>query len=59
MGVFQLIHHGDVVQFDVEVLVDALEGAANGDVILELNSDFVVDQRLEEAAMAGRQLSRV
>lgn len=51
MWVFQLIDDANVVKFDVEVLVDALEGAAYGDVVLELDGDFGVDQSLEEAGM--------
>lgn len=37
MRVFELVQHGDVVELDVEVLVDGLEGAADGDVVLELD----------------------
>ena len=33
VGVFQLVEDGDVVEFDVEVLVDGFEGAADGDVV--------------------------
>lgn len=59
MGVLELLDDGDVVELDVEELVDALEGAADRDVILELDRDFVVDERLEEAVgevigLAGR-----
>lgn len=48
MRVFQLLDHCNVVQLDVQILVHALQCAADGDVIFELNRDFVVDQRLEE-----------
>lgn len=49
MGVLHLLDHRDVVQLDVEVLVHALQRAAHGDVILELDGDLVVHQSLEEA----------
>jgi len=38
----------DVVELDVEVLVDGLEGAADGDVVLEFEGDGLVGERLEE-----------
>jgi hypothetical protein len=47
--VLHLLDHRDVVQLDVEVLVHALQRAAHGDVILELDGDLVVHQSLEEA----------
>ena len=37
VGVFQLVEDGDVVEFDVEVLVDGFEGAADGDVVFQLD----------------------
>jgi hypothetical protein len=43
----------DVVQLDVQELVDALEGASDADLVLELDGDFVVDQGFEEAAGRG------
>ncbi len=49
MRVLELLDDGDVVELDVEELVHALEGAAELDVVLELDCDFVVDERLEEA----------
>lgn len=58
MGVLELLDDGDVVELDVEELVDALEGAADRDVILELDRDFVVDERLEEAVGGGDRVSR-
>lgn len=48
MRVFDLFYHSDIVQLDIEVLIDALECAADRDVVLELYRDFVVHQRLEE-----------
>ena len=49
MWVFHLIDNRDIIQFDVQVLVHALQSASNGYVVLELHGDFVVDKRLEEA----------
>jgi hypothetical protein len=49
MRILQLLNDGDVVKLDVEVLVDALERAAELDVVLELDGDLMVDERLEEA----------
>lgn len=48
MWVLDLLDDADVLQFDVEVLVYALECAADLDVVLELDCDLVVDQGLEE-----------
>lgn len=49
MRILQLIYHRDVIQLDVQVLVHALEGAADGDVVLEFHRYFVVHERFEEA----------
>lgn len=49
MWVFHRLGDFDIVQLDVEVLVHTLERASNGDVILQLHSDLVIDERLEEA----------
>lgn len=49
MRVLQLLDYLDLVELDVEVLVHALEGAAELDVVLELDGDLLVDERLEEA----------
>lgn len=49
MGIFQLVDHGNVVKLDVEILVYALERAAQLDVVLEFDGDLVVDEGLEEA----------
>ena len=48
MGILDLLDDLDVLELDVEVLVDALKGAADLDVVLELDCDLVVDQGLEE-----------
>ena len=53
MRVLDLLDDGDVFQLDVEVLVDALEDAADLDIILELDRDLVVDEGLEEAVVVA------
>ncbi len=50
MRILQLLHHLYIIEFDVEELIDGLECAADGDVVLELDGDFVVDEGFEEAA---------
>lgn len=50
MWILQLIEHGNVVEFDVEVLVNGFEGAADGNVVFELDGYGGVDQGFEEAA---------
>ena len=57
MGVLELVDDGDVVELDVEVLVDALEGTAEADVVLKLDSDLVVDEGFKEAAVVPRSAS--
>lgn len=37
MRVFELVEDDDVVEFDVEVLVDGFQGAADGDVVFQLD----------------------
>lgn len=55
MRVLELFDDGNFFQLDVEVLVDALEDAADLDVVLELDGDLMVDERLEETS--GRNVS--
>lgn len=55
MRILELLEHLDVVELDVEVLVDALEDAADLDVVLELDRDLVVDEGLEEAVVCVRE----
>lgn len=50
MRVFQLIDNGNVIQFYIQILVYALQGAADGDVVFELDGHGGVDQGLEKAA---------
>lgn len=54
VGILELLEHLDVVELDVEVLIDALEDAADLDVVLELDRDLVVDEGLEEAVVCVR-----
>ena len=42
------IGDGDVGQLDVEVLVDRVQGAADGEVVLQLDHDVLSDKGLEE-----------
>lgn len=55
MGILDIVDDADVVELNVEILIDALERSADLDVILELNCDLVVDERLEEAVEMGGQ----
>lgn len=48
MRVFDLLDNLDVVELDIEVLVNALEGSLELNVVLELDGDLVVDEGLEE-----------
>jgi hypothetical protein len=49
MRVLDFLHDADVLQLDIKILVDALQRAANLDVVLEFDCDLVVDQGFEEA----------
>ena len=49
VGVLDLLDDANVIELDVEVLVDALEGTADLDVVFKLDCDDCVDERLEEA----------
>jgi len=49
MGVLDVVDDRDVIQLDVEVLVHALERAADLDIVLELDRHDRVDERLEKA----------
>ena len=52
MWVFDILQDSDVIQLDVQVLIHALQRAPYRDIILELDCDFMVDERLEEAGEA-------
>lgn len=43
-----LIHRLSIIQLDIEVLVHALERPADLHFVLELDGDFVLDERFEE-----------
>jgi hypothetical protein len=49
MRVLELFHDGDIVELDVEVLVDAFESSADLNIVLQLDSDLMINERLEEA----------
>lgn len=49
MGILELLDDLYLVELDVEVLVDALQRAADLYVVFQLHRDLVVDERLEEA----------
>lgn len=48
MGILELLNHRDLIKLDVEILIDALQNAADLDVILEFDRDLVVDECFEE-----------
>ena len=48
MRVFGFIEYGDVVEFDVEVLVAGLEGAADEEVVFQLDGEGRVGEGFEE-----------
>ena len=50
MRVFDEVQHFDVIELNVEVLIDRLEGASNANIVLKLNGDRLVGQGLEETA---------
>lgn len=51
VGVLVLVGDVDIVEFQVEKLIDALKGAANRDIVLQLDRDLLVDEGLEEAGV--------
>ena len=51
--VLELLQDLDIIELDVEVLVDALQGPPDLNVILELDGDLVVDEGLEETKESG------
>jgi hypothetical protein len=40
--VFELVQYGDIVELDVQVLIDGLEGAVDANVVFQLDGDGVV-----------------
>ena len=59
MGIFQLLDDLYLVELDVEVLVDALERAADLNIVFQLDRDLVVDERLEEAIPSGERMCQL
>lgn len=49
MWVLELFHHRNIVQLNVQVLIHTLQCPSNGDVVLELDRDLMIDQGLEKA----------
>lgn len=49
MRVLELLDNLNVVELDVEVLIHALEGSLELNIVLELHGDLVVDESLKEA----------
>lgn len=47
MRVLLLVQHSDVVQLDVEELINRLQCTNDGQVVLELDSHFLIRQGLE------------
>lgn len=58
MWVLKILHYRDIIELDVEILIHGFQGPPDLDVVLELDSDFMVDQRLEEAIRKGETLAR-
>ena len=48
MGILELINHLNVIEFDVEILIHALQDALELNVIFQLNGDLVIDEGFEE-----------
>lgn len=57
MRIFQFLYNLYIVQFYIEELIDRFEDAFYGDVVLELDGYFVVDEGFEEA-MIGRSAEK-
>lgn len=49
MWVFDIVQDHYIIQLDIQILIHALQGSANGNVVFELDRHFVVHQRFEEA----------
>lgn len=54
MGVFQLVQHHHVVEFDVQILVDGFQGAADADVVFELDGYGLLREGFEKAGREGK-----
>lgn len=49
MRVLELLDNLDVIELNVEVLIHTLEDTLELNIVLELNSDLVVNKSLEKA----------
>jgi hypothetical protein len=56
MRILDLIHDRHILQLDIQELVHAFEGTADGDVIFELDGDLCVDEGFEEAESERRSV---
>lgn len=57
MRVLVQIEDVDIIELDVQVLVDRLEGAADADVVFELDGHGLVCEGFEEAISRGWYVS--
>ena len=48
MWIFQLVQDNYVVEFDVQVLIDGFEGAADGNVVFQLDRHRLLGQGFEK-----------
>ena len=53
VGPARLVGNYDLIELDVEELVDGFEHARDAEVVLELDCDFVVDERFKETIPGG------
>lgn len=56
MRVLVQVEDVDIIELDVQVLVDGFEGAADADVVFELDGHGLVCEGLEEAAVRGERM---
>ena len=57
MRVFIQVEDVDIVELNIEVLVDRFQGAADTDVIFQLDGDGLVGESFEEAVERERLVS--
>ena len=48
MRVFELFYNRNIVKFDIEKLVNGLEGSSYRDIVLELNRDLMIYEGFEK-----------
>lgn len=51
MRIFVQVEDIDIVELDVQVLVDGFEGAADADVVFQLDSDGLIGEGFEETVL--------